>query len=80
MTTLSITLTSACSGGGHLELAVRVNAGPVRTIRTTADQVMAALDEDGRDDLVAGILRIYGLGKTRAQVRAGLTTGIEVVI
>ena len=80
MQTLTITLQGACAGGGHLDLGVSLNAGQVRTIHLTADEIKHALDDGGRDQLVAGLLRLYAVGKTRAQIRDGLQAGLEVAI
>ena len=80
MATLAITLQGVCGGGGHLDIGVSVNAGSTRTIHVTADEIRSALDDEGREQMVASILKLYSIGKTKAQTRAGLLAGLTVVI
>ena len=80
MAVLTITLQGACGGGGHLALGVALDAGPVRIVRLTAAEVRNALDDEGKDQLIAGLLRLYSVGKTKSQVRTGLQAGLAVTI
>jgi len=80
MATLTITLESACGGGGHLDIGVRLDGGAKRIIALTRDDIETALDQEGRDAAVAALLKLYAVGKTRAQVRNALIAGVEVAI
>lgn len=80
MTTLNITLNSICSGGGHMTLAVSVDGGAIKLINMDTESVILPVSADDVEIVLAGILKLYAKGKTKAQIRTGLTAGLVVTI
>lgn len=79
MATVSIILSSACAGGGHLSLGVTVNGNP-QTIAYTVDEILQAEPADLIHDLVLALLRLHCQGMTRAQARLAIQAGFTVTI
>lgn len=80
MAVLNITLEGACPSQGHIAVGVTVDAGPKRLFNLTVAEIQEPLREDDKEQVLAGILKLYALGKTKQQIRAGLQAGLEVVI
>lgn len=78
MASVTLTLTGACSGGGHLTLAMTgdVSGSEVYDVSEIRDLVNSV----GRVELASAILRLAQVGRTNAQLRTLLQAGITVTI
>lgn len=80
MTTLNISLNHICSGGGHMRLAVSVDGGAVSLVDMDTDRVSSPFTAEDVETVLAVILKLYAKGKTRAQIKNGLQTGLVITL
>lgn len=78
MATITLTLTAVCAGGGHYTLALSGDVSYQHIYR--ADEIKDMVTSVGPDEVIAAILRIADAGRTPAQVKSLLQTGITVTI
>lgn len=78
--TVSVALDHVCAGQGHIHFDVSVNGGAPRSMMLHVDEMLAALTEDEREIIFRGLLRIHGIGKTRAQMRSDILAGITMTV
>jgi hypothetical protein len=72
-----------CAGGGHTDVMISINSGPLQERQFMTDEIRAPLSqltEEERDNLLLSIAKVHFAGKTRAQVRAELEAGFTVTI
>lgn len=82
MATIQYTLANICPSGGHASFDISINAGPLRRLAFTTDQIrapLADLTSEEREFLIATVLRIHMAGKTRAQIQTELQAGPVLV-
>ncbi|MDV6347458.1 hypothetical protein R2083_08015 [Nitrosomonas sp. Is35] len=78
MGTLTITKTRECADGTHMTLSVTGDF--TGTINIYAPDVVAPFTEDEKEAFLKGVLRLARKGRTNAQLKSALTTGLTVTI
>ena len=78
MGTVTLQLTSQCSGGGHLTFTMTGDVTGEGTL--SVDEIDEFLNSVGRKELLAVILRLAKIGRTPAQVKTLLQAGVTVTI
>jgi len=78
MSSVTIRLTNTCIGGGHLQFVVTGDAIASIPIQTT--HISESISEEDIIIFVKMIIRLAKIGRTLAQTRALLQTGITIVI
>lgn len=79
MASITLRATHVCSGGEHVTLSVEF-AGLTVTLNTEASDMLTPITQE---DLLAWArvtLRIYKAGKTMAQVRNAMQSGLTVSV
>jgi hypothetical protein len=78
MAAITLTRTAACSGGGHLTIAMTGSITGTRVFST--DELTNIVNSVTAEQLAFAILRLAKIGRTNAQVNTLLTSGITVTI
>lgn len=78
MTTLTITLTGTCSGGGHLTFGV--TGDKVATVPVDRDDLLSPISEEDAATFCRVIARMARAGRTLAAARTMLQAGVTVVV
>ena len=82
MPTITLKFNRQCGGGTgeHVSVDILVNAVKRREVQVTRGEIATTTLDDDLETAVRVLLRIYAQGKTIAQVKTGLTAGVNVVI
>ena len=80
MTTYTISLAGICAGGNHIALAVAKDGVPAWSFEVLADELPPAPDKDDAKQAFLTLARFLAQGKSKAQVKAALLAGIDVVM
>jgi hypothetical protein len=80
MATVTLTLESICAGGAHAHISVVVNGVNKGEFAVDGNAIMEPLPDDGVESAIAAIMKLYRIGKTKAQVRAALEAGLVVTV
>lgn len=80
MATCDISFGSICVGGGHLMLNVAVNGGPQKQVHLHTLEFQDPPDGETIAAAVLGLLRLYKIGKSVAQVKSDLQSGITLTV
>ena len=79
MASITITLTNSCPSQGHVTLTI--TGDRTGSIRMHVDEVyQQSLDNDALLDFLKQYLKIWTIGKTKAQMRTALLAGLTVTI
>jgi len=79
MASVTITLTESCPSQGHIRLGI--TGDRTGTIRLHVDEIFQqSMDDDALMDFLKQYLKIWSLGKTKAQMRTQLLAGLTVTI
>jgi hypothetical protein len=76
MGTITLTKTSECADGTHLTISITGDFTGTMNIYTP--DVAAPFTEDEKEAFLKGILRLSRKGRTNAQLKSALTTGLTV--
>lgn len=80
MATVTITALAICSGGDHVRIELKVDGVEQLTkVYHVADLVDAVADVD-KEDVIRTMIRLHKIGKTVAQVKTDLQAGLNVVV
>ena len=79
-TAVTITLDSVCSGGDHITLGVTVNGGQTRTFAFNVDDAREPIGADEIRSTALTIVKLHCKGMSKAQAKASLQSGIDLVI
>ena len=63
-----------------MRLAVSIDGGVAKIIDTDTENVIKPISVEDTETVLAGILKLYSKGKTKAQIRSGLELGLVVTI
>ena len=78
MATITLTRTQECTAQTHVTISV---TGDVTyTYRGDMEDLTAPMTEEEKAAFVKGLIRFAKIGRTRAQVRTALTSGVVVTI
>jgi len=78
MSSITITRISECASQNHVVLEV---SGDVSyTYRGDMDTLTAPVTEDEKEAFIKVLMKIAKIGRTRAQIRTGLTNGYTITI
>lgn len=78
MAAFEIKAISVCSGGDHVRLQVSVN-GVVRGVADAeASQILNSFSEDEAPLVALMLARMVGVGRTKAQTKTALQSGVTV--
>lgn len=80
MAILVLTLANACSSGGHVNISATVNGVSKGVHPFEADELLNDITDDEIAAAIKIVLRLYKIGKTRAQVRTAITSGLTVTV
>ena len=83
MATLGYQFVANCAGGGHTTIAVSLNGGAAKNVVYTTDELLAPLNTltaDEREMAALVILKLHFAGKTRAQAKTELQSGVTVTL
>jgi len=80
MTTIILTAVDICPGGEHIDINIQFNGVDKGNRQVTVTEVLADFDEYDINGFIKSTIRAYKVGKTNAQVKAGLLAGITVTI
>lgn len=80
MATVVITLESVCAGGGHANISVSVNGVNKGTFPVLADDVLSPLPDADVPTVLAALVKLRMIGRTKAQVRSDLQAGLTVTV
>ena len=80
MTTITISPSTICTGGGHVHTSWQLNVGPVRQVVYDTDELRGSPSLEEAHAAVRTIIRAHIMGLTRAQARTILEAGISVTI
>lgn len=78
MASFTIEATSACSGGEHVRLRLSVNGTPRAVAETEVDAIMRQITEEEGVILALFMARMTAVGRTKAQTKTALQTGVTV--
>jgi hypothetical protein len=78
MATVVLTLESVCAGGGHANISVTVNGVARGTFAVLADDVLSPLADEDVPIVLAALLKLGMIGRTKAQMRGVLQAGYQV--
>ena len=78
MTTLTITLDHVCAGGDHMRLGLVLDGQARRSVQVLRAELLEPFTEQEILDAIKVMVRLHARGKTNAQVRNNLQTGIVV--
>ena len=78
MASLTITRSSECAAQNHVTLVVTGDVS--HTYLTTMDNLTDPVTDEEKDVFIKLLIRFAKIGRTRAQVRNALTTGVTVTI
>lgn len=78
MASVTLTLTSQCAGGGHLTLTLTGDIAGQK--ETSVREIEDLLQTIGKEEIAAAILRIAKIGRTNAQLKTLLQSGITVTV
>ena len=76
MATITVTLTQSCPANNHVALAI--SGDRTGTIRTSIEDMFDSLNIEDVESFISVMLRLHSSGKTRAQMRNALITGITM--
>jgi len=76
MGTITLTKTRECTNGTHLTISITGDF--TGTVNIYAPDVVAPFTEDEKEAFLKGILRLARKGRTNAQLKSALTTGLTV--
>lgn len=77
MATATITLTDICAGGNHLTFTVAVGARS-KTRVLLLDHLLGQVTDDELDVAIGVIAKLIRSGRTAAQARTILQTGVSI--
>lgn len=77
---VTISLDSACAGGGHVTLSVVVDGGASIKRAFDGDELRGDLTNQDKEDLVRLLTKAKLAGLTRIQARNTLQTGFTVTL
>lgn len=83
MAALGYQFVENCAGGGHTTIAVSFNGGAAKNVVYTTDELrqpLSALTTDERETLALLVLKLHFAGKTRAQAKTELQSGVTVTL
>lgn len=80
MATITLTATGICSGGDHVRIRLDVNGVAAITKVFHADDLIAALNDVDALDVIRTLIRLHKIGRTLAQTKADLQTGITITV
>ena len=80
MATVLLTIESVCAGGGHANINVKVNGNDKGTFGLYADDVLAPLPDAEVQSVLAALIKLRMIGRTKAQVRSDLQAGLTVTV
>jgi len=80
MATVLLTLESVCAGGGHAQINVKVNGNDKGTFAVWADDVLSQLPDEDIPLVLAALIKLRTIGRTKAQVRNDLQAGLTVTV
>jgi hypothetical protein len=78
MASVTITLTSVCSGNNHLTFTLTGAAS--KTVRTDLNDVTTALTDDDLEAVIKGLVKLGKIGRTNAQLRTLFQAGVVVTV
>ena len=76
MATITITRTQVCPANNHVTLTVSGDRST--TIRTSIEDMFDSLNIEDVKSFIIVMLRLHSSGKTRAQMRNALITGVTM--
>jgi len=77
---VNISLVHACAGGSHIRINGNVNGGANNTLDSTVADLKAPLTDREIDIFMRVLVKLYTIGKTNNQIKAGLQAGFTVTI
>lgn len=78
MTVLNITLTHICAGGNHLTIDANVDGGATKTLVADLNNIVSNVSEEEMQTFTEILIKLYAKGKTKAQAKSGLQSGLVV--
>ena len=80
MAVVTIQATNTCPGGNHVRIHSAIDGGPGKDYNWVVDEMMEALDEISQREGTLTLIKIHGIGKTPAQLKADLLAGLTLTI
>ena len=80
MATYTISLGGICAGGNHVTLAVAKDGVPAWSFEVLADELSPLPDKQEAIAAFLTLARFLAQGKSKAQIKSALQSGIDVVI
>lgn len=80
MATIVLTLASVCAGGGHANISVTVNGVNKGSFAVATDDVLSPLPDADVPIVLAALVKLRMIGRTKAQVRNDLLAGLTVTV
>lgn len=78
MAQVTLQLTSVCGGGNHLEFTV--SGAMVAKLKTELSALQGQITDDDIESFAKVLIRLSKVGRTVAQTKLLLTTGVTVTI
>ena len=78
MTTITVTLTSICTGGNHLTFSIA--GAKAAVVPATLSDLSSPITEDDAEAFCKIIARLVKSGRTVAQARTMLQNGVTVTV
>lgn len=79
-TTVTVSLGSACVGGGHATVTFAMTGGPDKTYTFDVDEARAALNSERLREAALVVLQLHCRGMTKVQARNEMLAGFTMVI
>ena len=80
MATVRLTLESVCAGGGHAQIRAAVNGIDKGVFPVLADDILAPLPDEDVSIVLAALIKLRMIGRTKVQVRNELQAGLTVTV
>ena len=76
MAAITVTLTSVCSGGGHLKF--NITGDVTATVNAMFEDITGVISDEDKIAFVKTLTKIVKIGRTNAQAKAALEAGITI--
>lgn len=78
MASIETKAVSVCSAGDHVRLRVSVNGNPKAFYDAEVDEILRPISDEEAILFVLMLARLTAVGKTKAQTKTALQTGVTV--
>jgi hypothetical protein len=80
MATVLLKLEHVCAGGGHVTISLALNGTPKGEWELWADDLLADITDEEVEAFAKLLIRAHKVGRTKAEVRTDLQTGLTVEV